>query len=150
MSPTHLALGVAAVKSRLSRSGNFGAVLSCRVSPLRRRIRRATRPWRRIESATVFSDTVQPASRRSCMQARGTMQATGLLERHRHSPVDGVATPIPRRGQTTDRGRIEGGVDASAGSVADAYDSAMAESQTGLYKAELIRPEGPCRDVEHV
>jgi hypothetical protein len=65
MSPTHRQFGLWAVKSRLSRSGNFGAVLSCRVSPLRLRIRRATRPWRRIESATVFSDTVQPASRRS-------------------------------------------------------------------------------------
>jgi hypothetical protein len=65
MSPTQRLFGAVAVKSRLSRSGNFGAVLSDRVSPPRRRIRRATRPWRRIESATVFSDTVQPAARRS-------------------------------------------------------------------------------------
>jgi len=34
--------------------------------------------------------------------------------------------------------------------VGDAYDNALAESQIGLYKAELIRPEGPWRDVEHV
>jgi putative transposase len=45
---------------------------------------------------------------------------------------------------------IEAGVDASVGSVGDAYDNALAESQIGLYKAELIRPEGPWRDVEHV
>lgn len=44
---------------------------------------------------------------------------------------------------------IEAGVDASVGSVGDAYD-ALAESQIGLYKAELIRPEGPWRGVEHV
>jgi hypothetical protein len=65
MSPTHLALGRSAVKSRRSRSGNFGAVLSCRVSPFLRLIRRATSPWRRIESATVFSVTLHPAARRS-------------------------------------------------------------------------------------
>ena len=65
ISPTQRALARSAVKSRLSRSGNFGAVLSCRVSPFLRLIRRATRPWRRIESATVFSETVQPSSTRS-------------------------------------------------------------------------------------
>ena len=32
----------------------------------------------------------------------------------------------------------------------DAYDNALAESQIGLYKAELIRPEGPWWGVEHV
>src|SRR4051794_10042385 len=65
MSPTHLAFGRSAVKSRLSRSGNLGAVLSCLVNPFRRLIRRATKPWRRIESATVFSLTFQPTARRS-------------------------------------------------------------------------------------
>jgi putative transposase len=45
---------------------------------------------------------------------------------------------------------IEAGVDASVGSVGDAYDNALAESQIGIYKTELIRPEGPWRDVEHV
>jgi putative transposase len=45
---------------------------------------------------------------------------------------------------------IEAGVDASVGSVGDAYDNALAESQIGAYKTELIRPDGPWRDVEHV
>jgi transposase InsO family protein len=45
---------------------------------------------------------------------------------------------------------IEAGVDPSVGSVGDAYDNALAESQIGAYKTELIRPEGPWRDVEHV
>jgi putative transposase len=35
-------------------------------------------------------------------------------------------------------------------SVGDAYDNALAESQIGAYKTELIRPEGPWQDVEHV
>jgi putative transposase len=33
---------------------------------------------------------------------------------------------------------IEAGIDASVGSVGDAYDNALAESTIGLYKAELI------------
>ena len=45
---------------------------------------------------------------------------------------------------------LEAGVDASVGSVGDAYDNAMAESQIGAYKTELIQPEGPWRDVDHV
>ena len=45
---------------------------------------------------------------------------------------------------------IDAGVDASVGSVGDAYDNALAESCIGAYKAELIRPDGPWRSVEHV
>jgi putative transposase len=45
---------------------------------------------------------------------------------------------------------IEAGADASVGSAGDAYDNALAESQIGAYKTELIRPEGPWRDVDHV
>src|SRR4051812_19916427 len=45
---------------------------------------------------------------------------------------------------------IEAGVDASVGSVGDAYENALAESQIRLFKAQLIRPEGPWRGVDHV
>jgi putative transposase len=45
---------------------------------------------------------------------------------------------------------IEAGVDPSVGSAGDAYDNALAESQIGTYKTELIRPAGPWRDIEHV
>ncbi len=45
---------------------------------------------------------------------------------------------------------IEAGAAPSVGSVGDAYDNALAESQIGAYKTELIRPEGPWRDLEHV
>jgi len=46
---------------------------------------------------------------------------------------------------------IDAGVDASIGSVGDAYDNALAESTIGLYKAELINKNGPWKtrsDVE--
>ena len=47
---------------------------------------------------------------------------------------------------------LEAGVEASVGSVGDAYDNALAETINGLFKAELIRRRGPWKgleDVEH-
>jgi len=44
----------------------------------------------------------------------------------------------------------EAGVDASVGSVGDAYDNALAESVIGLFKTELIRRRGPWHTVEQV
>ena len=41
-------------------------------------------------------------------------------------------------------------VDASVGSVADAYDNALAESTIGLFKTELIKPSGPWRSCDQV
>jgi putative transposase len=38
---------------------------------------------------------------------------------------------------------ITTGIDASIGSVGDAYDNALAESTIGLYKTELISPTRP-------
>jgi putative transposase len=45
---------------------------------------------------------------------------------------------------------IDAGVDASVGSVGDAYDNALAESTIGLYKAEKIRREGPWKTLSDV
>jgi putative transposase len=45
---------------------------------------------------------------------------------------------------------IDAGVDASVGSVGDAYDNALAESTIGLYKTEKIRREGPWRTLAEV
>lgn len=42
------------------------------------------------------------------------------------------------------------GMRASIGSVADAYDNAMAESTIGLFKNELIRRRGPWRTLDDV
>jgi putative transposase len=44
----------------------------------------------------------------------------------------------------------EAGIDPSVGSVGDAYDNALAESQIGLFKAELFHPHGPWRDRDHL
>jgi putative transposase len=42
------------------------------------------------------------------------------------------------------------GVAASVGSVGDAYDNALAESQIGLFKTELIHPGGPWKGLDDV
>ena len=49
----------------------------------------------------------------------------------------------------TDR-LAEMGIEASVGSVGDAYDNAMAETVNGLYKAEVIWRQGPWRKKEAV
>ena len=42
------------------------------------------------------------------------------------------------------------GAQPSIGSIGDSYDNALAESVNGLYKTELIRRQGPWRNVDHV
>jgi putative transposase len=44
----------------------------------------------------------------------------------------------------------EVGIEASVGSVGDAYDNAMAETLNGLYKAEVIWKQGPWRNREAI
>jgi len=62
-----------------------------------------------------------------------------------HTDAGSVYTSIA----FTDR-LIEEGIDPSVGSVGDAYDNSLAESQIGLYKTELIHHEGPWRNVDQV
>lgn len=44
----------------------------------------------------------------------------------------------------------EAGIDASVGSVGDAYDNAMAETINGLYKAEVVWRRGPWKNREAI
>ncbi len=44
----------------------------------------------------------------------------------------------------------EAGIEPSVGSVGDSYDNALAETINGLYKAEVIRQNGPWRTIEEV
>jgi putative transposase len=44
----------------------------------------------------------------------------------------------------------EAGAAPSVGSVGDAYDNALAETEIGLFKAELIHRQGPWRDLDAV
>ena len=45
---------------------------------------------------------------------------------------------------------VQQGIDASIGTVGDAYDNALMESAIGLYKTELIKPGGPWRTLDDV
>jgi transposase InsO family protein len=45
---------------------------------------------------------------------------------------------------------VEAGVEASVGSVGDAYDNALAETINGLYKAEVIHRRGPWKGLSEV
>jgi putative transposase len=44
----------------------------------------------------------------------------------------------------------EAGIERSAGSVGDSYDSALAETGIGLYRTEVIRRRGPWRNIDAV
>jgi len=44
----------------------------------------------------------------------------------------------------------EAGIEPSVGSVGDSYDNALAETIIGLFKTEVIRPNGPWRNLEEV
>lgn len=44
----------------------------------------------------------------------------------------------------------EAGIEPSVGSVGDSYDNALAETINGLYKTEVIRRQGPWRNLEAV
>lgn len=72
----------------------------------------------------------------------GTTDLTGLIH---HNDAGSQYTSI-----TFTERLIEAGVDASVGSVGDAYDNALAESTIGLYKTELIRPYSPWKTCDQV
>jgi putative transposase len=44
----------------------------------------------------------------------------------------------------------DAGIEPSVGSVGDSYDNALAETIFGLFKTEVIRPNGPWRSLEEV
>jgi transposase InsO family protein len=44
----------------------------------------------------------------------------------------------------------EVGIEPSVGSVGDSYDNALAETINGLFKTEIIHPNGPWRNLEEV
>jgi putative transposase len=44
----------------------------------------------------------------------------------------------------------EAGIEPSVGSIGDSYDNALAETINGLFKTEVIHPNGPWRNLEEV
>jgi len=70
----------------------------------------------------------------------------GDTERLVHHSDRGVQYLAIRYGERLE----EAGVAASVGSRGDSYDNALAETVNGLYKAELIRRQGPWRTADQV
>ncbi len=73
---------------------------------------------------------------------QGATDLTGLI--HHHDAVSQYTSIAFTERLAT------AGVDASVGSVADAYDNALAESTIGLFKTELIKLGGPWRSCDQV
>jgi transposase InsO family protein len=73
---------------------------------------------------------------------------------HARSDLDDLVHHSDRGGQYlsiryTER-LAEAGIEPSVGSVGDSYDNALAETIIGLYKTEVIRRNGPWRNIEEV
>ena len=73
-------------------------------------------------------------------RARAGEVVDGLVH---HSDAGSQYTSIRYANRLLDAGAV-----ASIGSVGDSYDNALAESTIGLYKAELVRHQGPWRGVD--
>ena len=63
-----------------------------------------------------------------------------------HRPIESTQFTSIRYGERL----AEIGAIPSTGTVGDSYDNSMAEAVNALYKAELIRQQGPWRTVEQV
>jgi len=74
--------------------------------------------------------------------ARGVDERSGLIH---HSDRGSQYLAI----RHADR-LAEIGISPSVGSVGDSYDNALAETINGLYKTEVIRHQGPWRNLEDV
>lgn len=98
--------------------------------------------WRVAE--TMSTDLVLDALEMAIWtRARaGVEDLTGLVH---HTDAGSQYTSI----RFTER-LAEAGAAPSVGSVGDAYDNALAETEIGLFKTELIHRQGPWRGVEEV
>ena len=87
---------------------------------------------------------------------RTTNSAIGCLLSTNHRTPSNVRVLHPpiESGQYTSvaftQRLIDEGVDPSVGSIGDALDNALAETTVGSFKNELIRRQGPWRDVNQV
>ena len=110
------------------------------------RHRRVQPPDRRLASRTIDDHRPGPRRRRACLlhprPGRPHQTCTGLIA---HSDA-GSSIHLGGVHPTL----IDEGVDPSVGSVGDALDNALAETTVGSFKNELIRRQGPWRDVNQV
>lgn len=98
--------------------------------------------WRAVRSmtSTLIVDALERAL--FTREQDGLTDLRGLVA-HNHAGSQDASAPFTGR-------RLEQGIDPSVGSVGDALDDALAETTFGLCKNELVRRQGPWRDVDHV
>lgn len=98
--------------------------------------------WRAARSMTtaLVLDALEHAIFTRAQQ--GITDLTGLVA---HSDAGSQYTSIAFTARL-----LDADVDPSVGSVGDAFDNALAETTVGSFKNELIRRQGPWRDVDHV
>ena len=98
--------------------------------------------WRAATSMTtaLVLDALEHALFTRAQEGRGDLR--GLIA---HSDAGAQYTSVAFTQRLLDEG-----VDPSVGSVGDALDNALAETTVGSFKNELIRRQGPWRDVNQV
>jgi len=89
-------------------------------------------------------------SKQTAFVEKAIRQAAALRARQGH-PISGTAIHHSDAGSQYTSVRFAeilllAGLTGSIGSVGDAYDNALAETTTGLYKTECVRPGSPCRN----
>ena len=88
------------------------------------------------------------------MRTAMVLDALDMACFHRGTRLDGLICHSDAGSQFTSLRYTERldeiGARPSIGTIADSYDNALAEAVNGLYKSELIRPQGPWRTVDDV
>ena len=95
--------------------------------------------WR--VASTMTTDLVMDALNMAAFTRRTTM--IGGVIAHSDAGSQYVSLSYTER-------LAEIGAHPSIGSIGDSFDNALAETMNGLYKTELIRRQGPWRNVDHV
>ncbi len=95
-------------------------------------------------STSMTTDLVLDAINHAIFTRRreGVKDLSGLIH---HNDAGAQYTSV----RFTER-LLEAGIDASIGTVGDAHDNSLAESINGLYKTELIKPQRPWLNANHV
>jgi putative transposase len=98
---------------------------------------------RRIVGWRVSNSLRSDLALNALEQALHARQGLGNLVHHSDRGVQYLSIRYSER-------LAEAGIEPSVGSVGDSYDNALAETINGLYKAEVIWPNGPWRNLEEV
>jgi putative transposase len=98
--------------------------------------------WR---AATSMSTPLVLDALEQAIWTRGRAGVTDLSGLVHHTDAGSQYTSIAFTSRL-----LDAGVDASVGSVGDAYDNALAETTIGLFKTELIHRRGPWRTRDQI